>query len=60
MRSAKMNRFIHDNESKSVQSTTHAHTVERFIITFKHKLYRKLDSLNQSTTEWVKHMYNII
>ena len=55
-----MNRFIHDNESKSVQSTTHAHTVERFIITFKHKLYRKLDSLNQSTTEWVKHMYNII
>ena len=27
MRSAKMNRSLHDNEVKSIQTTTHAHTV---------------------------------
>ena len=47
MRSAKMNRFVHDNEIKSVQTSTHAHTVERFIITCKYNLYRRLEPLKQ-------------
>ena len=34
MRSAKMNRFLGETETKSVQTTTHAHTVERFTRTF--------------------------
>ena len=46
MRSAKMHRFLNGNEINSVQATTHAHTVERFIITFKYNLYRRLDSLH--------------
>ena len=43
-RSAKMNRFLHDDELKSAQATTHAHTVERSIITLKDNLHRGLDS----------------
>ena len=39
MRSAKMHRFLNENEIKSVQTTTHAHTVERFIRTFKDHIY---------------------
>ena len=50
MRSAKMNRFLRDNEIKSVQTTTHAHTGERFTRTFKDNLYRRLDSLNEDKT----------
>ena len=60
MRSAKMNRFLNDNDIKSVQTTTHAHTVERFIRTFKMNLYRRLDALKQNKTEWVKHISDII
>ena len=56
MRSAKMIRFINE----TVQTTTHAHTVERFIITFKDNLYRILDSLKQDKTNWIKHIDNII
>ena len=47
MRSAKMNRFLHDNDTKSIQTSTRAHTVERFIRTLKYYLYRRLDSLKQ-------------
>ena len=54
MRPAKMNRFLRDYEIKSVQTTTHAHTVERFIRTFKDNLYRRLDSLNEDKTKWIK------
>ena len=39
MRSANMNRLLHNNEIKSVQTTTHAHTVERAIRTFGMNLY---------------------
>ena len=60
LRPAKMNRFLNDNEIKSVQTTTHAHTVERFIKTFKMNLYRRLDALKQNETEWVKHISDII
>ena len=38
MRSATMIRFLIETEIKSVQTTSHAHTVERFIITFKDSL----------------------
>ena len=55
MRSAKMIRFLSENEIKPVQTTTHAHTAERFIITFKDNLYRRLDSLNEDKTKWVTH-----
>ena len=42
-----MNRFLNENEIKSVQTTTHAHTVEKFIRSFKDNLYRMLDALNE-------------
>ena len=60
MRSATMIRFLNENELKSVQTTTHAHTVERFIRTFKDNLHKRLDALNEDKTKWVTHKYNII
>ena len=60
MRSTKLNIFLRDNEIKSVQTTTHAYTVERFIRPCKDNLYRRLDSLNEDKTEWVTQTYNII
>ena len=60
MRSAKTIRFLNENELKSVQTTTHAHTVERFIRTFKDNLYRRLDALNEDKSDWVKHISSII
>ena len=59
MRSAKMIRFLKESDIKSIQTTTHAHTVERAIRTFKDNLYRRLDSLKQDTTNWIKHIDNI-
>ena len=44
----------------TVQTSTHAHTAERFIRTFKDNLYRRLDSLKQDKTNWIKHIDNII
>ena len=60
MRSLKMIRFLNQTEIKSVQTTTHAHTVERFIRTFKDNLYRRLDALNQTKKDWFRHIDNII
>ena len=60
MRSSKMNIFLNDNDAKSIHTTTHAHTVERAIRTFKHNLYRRLDALKQGNSEWVKHISIII
>ena len=60
MRSLKMIKFLKQNAITSVQTTTHAHTVERFIRTFKDNLYRRLDALKQDKTEWIKHIDNII
>ena len=56
MRSAKMIKFING----TVQTSTHAHAVERFIRTFKDHLYRRLDSLKQENTNWIKHIDHII
>ena len=55
-----MIRFLKQNEITSVQTTTHAHTVERFIRTFKDNLYRRLDALKQTKNDWFKHIDNII
>ena len=60
MRSVKMNRFLNGNGIKTIQTTTHAHTVERFIRTFKDNLYRILDVLNEDNSDWVKHVSSII
>ena len=48
VRSSKMNRFLNGNEVKSVQTTSHGHTVGTFIKTFKDNLYRILYSLNEN------------
>ena len=60
MRSLKMVRFLNRTEIKPVQTSTHAHTVERFIRTFKDNLYRRLDALKQTKKDWFKHIDNII
>ena len=54
MRSLKMIRFLNQNEIKYVQTSTHAHTVERFIRTFKNNLYRRLDALKQNKKRLVQ------
>ena len=60
MRSLNMNRFLNDNDIKTIQTTTHAHTVERFTRTFKGNLYRRLDALNEDNSDWEKHISSII
>ena len=55
MRFAKVNRFLSENEIKSVQAAIHALAVERFIRTFKDDLYRRLDSLSEGKTKWITH-----
>ena len=47
----KVNRFLNEDEIKSVQTTTHAHTVERFIKTSQDNLYRRLDSLKEDKNQ---------
>ena len=42
-----MNRWLNDNEVKSIQTTTHAHTVDRAGITLKYNLYRRLAAVKQ-------------
>lgn len=53
-------KFLNENNIKHIQTTTHAHGVERFIYTFRINLQRRLDGLNQDKSEWVKHVDNII
>ena len=60
MRSLKLVRFLNQNEIKYVQTSTHAHTVERFIRTFKDNLYRRLDALGESSNDWFKHISGIV
>ena len=60
MNSAKMVKFLNQNEIKYVQTATHAHTVERFTRTFKDNLYRRLDALSELKSDWVKHVKTII
>ena len=58
--STKYIRFINEQNIKHIQTTTHAHTVERYIKTFKMNLYRRLDGLGHEKSDWVKHVSGII
>ena len=58
--SNKYQKFLNDNNIKHIQTTTHAHTVERFIGTFRQNLQRRLDALNQDKSDWIKHVSGII
>ena len=60
MMPVKMNKFLNDSDIKTIQTTTHAHTVERFIRTFKDNLYRRLGALNEDKSDWVKHISSIL
>ena len=42
--STKYIRFLNENNIKHVQTTTHAHTAERFIQTFRMNLQRRLET----------------
>ena len=46
--------------NETVQTTTHAHTVEKFIKTFTDNLYRKLDALNEDKPKWITHRYKMV
>ena len=51
--------FLTENNIKHIQTTTHAHTVERFVQTFRNNLQRRLDGLKQKS-DWIKHIDNIL
>ena len=52
--------FINKHKFKHIQTSTHAHTAERFIQTFRMNLQRRLDATKESTDEWAKHVKNIL
>jgi len=58
--STKYIKFLNENSIKHIHTTTHSHTVERFIQTFFHNLYRRLNALYQDNSQWVNHIDNII
>ena len=60
LRSTEFFRFVNENNTKTIQTSSHAHTIERFVGTFKDNLYRRLDGLGQNKNEWVKHVKNIV
>ena len=47
LRSLQFNRFMNENNMKSIQTSTHAHTVERFIKTLLDNIYRRLNALHK-------------
>ena len=54
-------RFVNESNIKTIQTSTHAHTVGRFIRTFLgNLLYRRLNGLSQDKNEWAKHVDNMI
>ena len=55
-----MTSLIHGINIKSVQTSTHAATVERYIRTLKDDVYRRLYYLNQDKNNWLFHINNII
>ena len=48
--------FINKHKFKHIQTSTHAHTAERFIQTLRLNLQRRLDSAKETTDEWTKHV----
>ena len=55
-----MFRCVNESYIKTIQTLTHAHTIERFIYTIKMNLYRRLDGFNQDNNEWVKHVKHMV
>ena len=53
-------RSKNENDTKHIQTSTHAPSAERFIRTFKDNLYRRLDGSKQDKSEGVKHVKNIV
>ena len=53
-------KYINEQSLKHIQTTTHAHTAERFIQTSLNNLYRKLNVLNLDKSDWAKHIDNIL
>ena len=53
-------RFINKHYIKHIQTSTHAPSAERFVITLKDNLYRRLDGLKQYKSDWVKHVSSIL
>ena len=51
--------FINKHTFKDIHTSTHAHTAERFIQTFRLNLQRRLDGLSQTTDEWTTHVKHI-
>ena len=60
LRSQEFFRFINEHNIETIQTSTHAHTVERFIYTFRMNLQRRLDALDQEKSEWTKHVKHIV
>ena len=60
LRGTEFFRFMNEKNIKTIQTSTHAHTVERFIYTSKMNLQRRLDALNELKSEWVKHVKNSV
>ena len=52
--------FTNKHKFKHIQTSTHAHTAERFIQTFRMNLQRRLNATKESTDEWTKHVKNIV
>ena len=49
-------RFVNESHIETIQTLTHAHTIGRFIYTFRMNLQRRLDALSQDKNGWVKHV----
>ena len=60
LRSQGFSGCINENDIKTIQTSTHAHTVERLTSTFKDNLYLRLDAVDHEKSEWVKHVKNIV
>ena len=52
--------FKNEHTFKHIQTSTHAHTAERFIQTFRLNLQRRLDASNELPSEWTKHVKHIV
>ena len=53
-------KLINGQNIKHIQTTTHAHTAERFIQTFLNNLYRGYNALGDLKSDWVKHVSSIL
>ena len=58
--SIKYTKFINGHTIKHIQTTTHAHTAERFIQTCLNNMYRILNALSDLKSEWIRHIDDII